>query len=104
MKFKEKLKTFLTSTKTKAACAVGTAGAMLGSATTAFCADGDATGFKEGIQTIWDSIKGDLSIGSIVAIIGIVIGTCVGVALFWFGLRYVIRKIMAAVKKGKVSA
>lgn len=98
-----KFKSAVTKGKAKIACAVASAGAVLGSATTAFCAEGDTT-FKSGIETIWNSIKGDLSIGSIVSIIGIVIGSCVSIALFWFGIRYVIRKIMAAVKKGKVSA
>lgn len=99
-----KFKKFLASTKGKVVSAVASAGAVLVPASTAFCAETGTTGFKEGIQTIWDSIKADLSIGSVVSIIGIVIGTCVGLALFWFGLRYVIRKVMAAVKKGKVSA
>ena len=103
MKLKEKLTKFLKSTPGKVASSVASATAVLAPATTAFCAEGDSQ-FVSGIKTLWDSIKGDLSITSIVAIIGIVLGSCVVLALFWFGLRYVIRKIMAAVKKGKVSA
>lgn len=104
MNLKEKLTKFCKSTSGKVATAVASASAVLAPAATAYCAEGDAMGFKEGIQTLWDSVKGDLSIGSVVGIIGIVLGSCVLLALFWFGIRYVIRKIMAAVKKGKVSA
>ena len=103
MKLKEKLTKFLKSTSGKVASSVASATAVLAPATTAFCAEGDSQ-FVSGIKTLWDSIKGDLSISSLVAIIGIVLGSCVIRALFWFGLRYVIRKIMAAVKKGRVSA
>lgn len=103
MNLKEKLTKFCKSTSGKVAASVASATAVLAPATTAFCAEGDNE-FVSGIRTLWDSIKGDLSIGSLVAIIGIVLGSCVILALFWFGLRYVIRKIMSAVKKGRVSA
>lgn len=101
----EKVKTFLKTAKGKAVSAVASAGAVLGSAMPVMAAEtGSSTTFVDGIKTLWSQITEQVNIGNVVAIIGICLGVCVGLALFWFGLRYVIRKVMAAVKKGKVSA
>lgn len=102
MKLKEKLTKFCASTSGKVATAVASATAVLAPATTAFCADGDPE-FITGIKSIWSGITQQVSIANIALIILVCLGTCLGLALFWFGARYVSRKIMAAVKKGKVS-
>lgn len=99
----EKVKNFLKTAKGKVVTAFTSAGAVLGSTMPAMAAEGDTT-FVEGINSIWTQVTNQVNIGNVVSIIGICIGACIGLALFWFGLRYVIRKIMAAVKKGKVSA
>lgn len=99
----EKVKKFLKTTKGKVVTAFSSGGAVLGTAMPAFAGDGDTT-FVEGIRTIWTQVTEQVNITNVVSIIGICIAACIGLALFWFGLRYVIRKIMAAVKKGKVSA
>ena len=74
-----------------------------GTLATPVLAFAEDTTFKDGISTLWTTLTADINIGNVVAIIGICLGACVGLALFWFGLRYVIRKLMAALKKGKVS-
>lgn len=100
----EKVKKFFKTTKGKLVSAVSSGLAVASTSITAFAEDGSATTFKSGIETLWSQITEQVNIGNVVAIIGICLGACLGLALFWFGLRYVIRKIMSAVKKGKVSA
>ena len=102
MKFKEKLTTFLKSGTGKVAASVASAMAVLAPSATAFAA-ADDTDFVSGIRSIWSTITASVSITNIVAIIGIALATCLGLALFWFGARWVLRKIMGAAKKGKVS-
>ena len=98
----KKIKGFLRSTKGKITCAVASAGATLGSTMTAFAAD-DSTTLKDYISQFWDMIKDQINPGTVLAVIGIVIGSVVLLSLFWFGIRYALRKIMGALKKGKAS-
>ena len=102
----EKIKNFVKTTKGKLVSAVSSGLAVASTSITAFATDGAGTTstFKSGIDSLWTQITEQVNIGNVVSIIGICLGACLGLALFWFGLRYVIRKIMAAVKKGKVSA
>lgn len=102
MKLKEKLTKFCASTSGKVTGAVASAAAVLAPASRAFCAEGD-TDFVTGIRSIWTQITQQVNIINIVAIIGIALATCLGLALFWFGARWVLRKIMGAAKRGKVS-
>ena len=100
----EKVKNFLKTAKGKVVTSFVSAGAVLGSAMPVMAADGTTTTFVNGINSIWTQVTEQVNIANVVSIIGICIGACIGLALFWFGLRYVIRKIFAAVKKGRVSA
>ena len=97
----KKIKGFLRSTKGKITCAVASAGATLGSSMTAFAADDP--GLKDYVSQFWDMIKDQINPGTVLAVIGIVIGSVVLLSLFWFGIRYALRKIMGALKKGKAS-
>ena len=103
---KEKFKNFL---KEKialfAAVFAGTSTAVLGAAP-AFAAEpsaGSGSDVVSGVQQLWTTLTGTMNVTTVVQIIGICLGACVVLALFWFGARYVTRKITSATKKGKVS-
>ena len=91
------------STKGKIACAVGTAGAVLGSATTAFCADPDVSEAVTAAQTLMGKLTAVLNITNIVAIIGAGITACAGLFLAWWGARKLVAMLMRVFKKGKLS-
>ena len=55
-----------------------------------------------GINTVTSSVFGQLSITNIAAILGICVASCIGLMLFWWGGRKVVRMIMAAFKKGQL--
>lgn len=57
----------------------------------------------EAVRSIFTSVTGTINIQSILSILGIVVGACVGLVLMWWGIRKVIRIIMGAFKKGKIS-
>ena len=103
----EKFKNFLKEKKAQiAAIFAGTSTAVLG-AVPAFAADPPAAGSSSdvltGVRTLWTTLTGTMNVTTVVQIIGICLGACVVLALFWFGARYVTRKITSATKKGKVS-
>lgn len=102
----EKFKNFLKEKKAQiAAVFAGTSTAVLGSvpAMAAEPAAGSASDVVSGVQQLWTSLTGTMNVTTVVQIIGICLGACVVLALFWFGARYVTRKITSATKKGKVS-
>lgn len=70
-------------------------------------ADGAATGggsaeAVSAVSTVLKNVTDTVNIGSIVQILGIGLGACIGMVLMWFGVRLVIRKVMGATRKGKV--
>lgn len=69
----------------------------------AFAAEGDAATVVSGVQTVTDAVRSEFSISTIASIIGIVLAGCVGLFLFWWGSRKVVRMISSAFKKGKIS-
>lgn len=71
-------------------------------------ADGAAAGSAgsdavSAVQTVFTDVTGTINIGNIVSILAIVVGACVGLVLMWFGIRKVIKIIMGAFRKGKIS-
>lgn len=48
-------------------------------------------------------VTGTLTVGNVLSVIGTVLGICVGLMFFWWGIRKVIRMVMTAFRKGKVS-
>ncbi len=69
-------------------------------------ADGAASAGSEAVnavQTVFTDVTGTINIGNIVSILAIVVGACVGLVLMWFGIRKVIKIIMGAFRKGKIS-
>ena len=55
------------------------------------------------IQTAFGNVTSTIKISNVVSVIGIVMAAAVGFVLFWWGLRKVIKVIMSACKKGRVS-
>lgn len=45
---------------------------------------------------------GDFSVSNLLIFIGAGIGIAAGLVLTWFGVRFLTRKLMAALKKGKL--
>lgn len=102
----EKFKNFLKEKKAQiAAVFAGTSTAVLG-AVPAMAAEPSTSSSSDvvsGVNQLWTTLTGTMNVTTVVQIIGICLGACVVLALFWFGARYVTRKITSATKKGKVS-
>jgi ABC-type dipeptide/oligopeptide/nickel transport system permease subunit len=98
--FKEKCK----AKASKIVAAVSGGAVMLGGAVTAL-AEGAGTDTEavSAAKNILSSATGTLNIGNIVAIIGAGIGAVIGLFLAWWGARKLVRMLMTAFKKGKVS-
>lgn len=99
----DKVKAFLADKKAKIAAAIAGGATALTTSVSAFAAEGDGTDVTTGITTVFNTLKSSVSISQVVAIIGISLATCVGLFLFWWGARYVVRKVQKAGTKGKVS-
>ena len=97
--FKEKCK----QKASKVVAAVTGGAVMLGGAVTALAADSADTEAVSAAKSILSSATGTLNIGNIVAIIGAGIGAVIGLFLAWWGARKLVRMLMTAFKKGKVS-
>lgn len=69
------------------------------------CSAEEATAqdITQGIQTVTEAVTGQFSIATIASIVGIVLAACVGLFLFWWGARKVVRMISSAFKGGKIS-
>lgn len=98
----DKFKAFLADKKAKIAAAIAGGATTLATSVTAFAADADGTDVTTGITTIFNQIKGSVSISQVVAIIGISLGTCIGLFLFWWGVRYIKNKVGTAATSGKL--
>lgn len=98
----DKFKAFLADKRAKIAAAIAGGTTALTTSVSAFAAEGDGTDVTTGITTIFNQIKGSVSISQVVAIIGISLGTCIGLFLFWWGVRYIKNKVGAAATSGKL--
>lgn len=98
MKFKEKLKQH--AGKIFAAFSGGAV--MTSGALSAFAVDGTSEAVSAA-KSLLETATGTLNIGNIVAIVGAGIGAVIGLFLAWWGARKLVRMLMGAFKKGKVS-
>lgn len=55
------------------------------------------------MQEALGSVTSTLSISNILTVIAALIGACIVLVFFWWGLRKLIRAVMSAFKKGKLS-
>lgn len=84
------------------AVVVAAMGAIGASAETTSPSAPAQTDIVAGINTVTSSVFGQLTITNIAAILGICVASCIGLMLFWWGGRKVVRMIMAAFKKGQL--
>lgn len=54
------------------------------------------------IATSVTGMFGDFSVTNLLIFIGAGVGIAAGLVLAWFGVRYLTRKLMGALKKGKM--
>lgn len=54
------------------------------------------------ITTSVTGMFGDFSVSNLLIFIGAGVGIAAGLVLAWFGVRFLTRKLMAALKKGKL--
>lgn len=54
-------------------------------------------------QAVLDALTGQISVSSVVGVLAAAAGAAVGLAFMWWGARKLIKVLMAAFKKGKVS-
>lgn len=54
------------------------------------------------IATTVTGMFGDFSVTNLLVFIGAGVGIAAGLVLAWFGVRYLTRKLMAAVNKGRL--
>jgi len=55
-----------------------------------------------GIQAVIGDATAQLTIANIASIIGLVVGAVVGLFLFWWGARWVVKRISGAFTSGKL--
>lgn len=55
------------------------------------------------IQGVIAALQAQINVTTIVGVIAAVIGACIGIAFLYWAIRKVIRAMMSALKRGKVS-
>lgn len=63
----------------------------------------DSSEAVSAVQSVFADVTGTINISSVVSILGIVVGACIALVFMWWGIRKVIKIIMGAFKKGKIS-
>lgn len=54
-------------------------------------------------MSVIEALQAQISVASVVQILVVLVGATVGFAFMWWGVRKLVRAIMSAFKKGKVS-
>lgn len=64
----------------------------------------DATAVSStAFQSVLTALQAQISVSSVVEVLAVLAGATVGLAFMWWGVRKVVRSLMSAFKKGKVS-
>lgn len=53
--------------------------------------------------SILTALQGQISVATIVEVLAVLAGAAVGLTFMWWGVRKLVRVIMAAFRKGKIS-
>lgn len=53
--------------------------------------------------SVLSALTGQISVSTVVEVLAYVAGACVGLAFMWWGVRKVVRALMSAFKRGKIS-
>lgn len=62
----------------------------------------DASGATEALSSLFTSLGADFTPETLVGILGIPLAVCVGLFLFWFGGRKIVRMITSALRSGRL--
>lgn len=54
--------------------------------------------------SVLSAITGQISVATVVEVLAVAVGAAVGLVFMWWGVRKLIRVLMAAFRKGKLSA
>lgn len=54
-------------------------------------------------SSVISALTGQISVSTVVGVLAVIAGACVGLAFMWWGVRKATRALMSAFKKGKVS-
>lgn len=65
-------------------------------------AEGAVLGYDT-FSSVISSLSTAIPVSTIVAVVGAVLGVTVGFGFAWWGAKYGVRKLMAAIKKGKTT-
>lgn len=57
----------------------------------------------DAFQSVLTALQGQISVSTVVAVLAAAAGAAVGLAFMWWGVRKLVRALMSAFKKGKVS-
>lgn len=53
--------------------------------------------------SVLTALQGQISVSTVVEVLAVVAGACVGLAFMWWGVRKIARALMSAFKKGRIS-
>lgn len=53
--------------------------------------------------SVLTALQGQISVSTVVEVLAVVVGACIGLVFMWWGVRKVARMLMSAFKKGKLS-
>lgn len=54
-------------------------------------------------QSVLTALQDQISVSTVVGVLAVAAGAAVGLAFMWWGVRKLVRALMSAFKKGKVS-
>lgn len=63
----------------------------------------DSSQAVSAISSAFSDITATINVSTILSAIGVALGACVLLFFFWWGLRKVIKMVMSAFRKGKIS-
>lgn len=66
-------------------------------------ADSTAIGWSD-LASVLSAITDQISVTTVIAVVAGAIGAAIGLVFMWWGVRKLIRVIMSAFRKGKLSA
>lgn len=53
--------------------------------------------------SVLTALQAQISVASVVEVLAVVAGACIGLVFMWWGVRKVTRSLMSAFRKGKIS-
>ena len=70
---------------------------------TASATDGVSVVTAQDWSSVMTALTNQISVATVVAVLAVIVGACVGLVFMWWGVRKATRALMTAFKKGKIS-